>query len=305
MRLITIQTPHGEGKKVVEIAFAAGIKEAAISETQTYRHGQNALTRDVVNIETATPLAKDFIEALMDASFYDRQSYSFSIRHPESLFASNPPSVEVHPVIRPTSEVYQDLYQYIKVTFSLVLRVFLSALLLSFGILEDFLPMIIAGLLFLPYHHCMIGISLGSVIKEWHFVRQALLALLISTILIFLAGVLVALTAEPPVQFEIKGSLLAGAVLAAVIGVAAALASVDDTGRRELIGLAAAAHISVYPAWAGLQIGFGNTDSPKLEEYTYSFLINLAILILSALLTYAVARTRGSGIRRFISGISR
>jgi hypothetical protein len=258
----------------------------------------------VVNIETATPLAKNFIEALMEAPFYDPMTYSFTIRHPESLFGANPPKEEIHPIIRPTTDVYQELYQFNKVTVSLAARVFLSAVLLSYGLIEDFLPIIIAGLLFLPYHHYLIGIALGGIIKEWRFFRQAVLALIVGTILIFLAGVCVALVNKPPVLFELKGSPLSGAVLAAVIGVAAATASIDDAGRRELIGLAATAHISIYPAWIGLQVVFGNATSQKMVDYLFSFLINISVLIFAALLTYALIGVKGAGIRRFIQRLT-
>lgn len=78
-----------------------------------------------------------------------------------------------------------------------------------------------------------------------------------STVLIFVAGACVALLTKPPIEFELKGSPLSGSVLAAIIGAAAALGSIDDAGRRELIGLAATAHISIYPAWFGLQMVFG------------------------------------------------
>jgi hypothetical protein len=73
-------------------------------------------------------------------------------------------------------------------------------------------------------------------IKEWQFLRQAALALLVSTVLIFLAGICVALVSAGPVLFEIKGTVLSGAVLVAIIGFAAGLGSIDDAGRRELIG---------------------------------------------------------------------
>jgi hypothetical protein len=288
----------------VDIAFKYGIKEAAISSVAMHRSGGNAIPQDVINIETATPHAKRFIEALMDAPFYDPTSYSFTIRHPESIFGSSPPEEEAHPIIRPTTDVYMELYQYTKITISLIGRVFLSAVLLSYGMIEDFMPLIIAGLLFLPFHHYMIAIALGSIIKEGRFLRQALLALLISTTLIFLAGVCVALLSEPPVLFEIKGSPVAGAVLAAVIGVAAALASFDDAGRRELIGLAATAHISLYPALIGLQVVFGDSSPHKMMEYSYAFLINIGVLIFAAIITYALAGTKGSGIRRFIHGVT-
>ncbi|GAA4350032.1 hypothetical protein GCM10023185_07300 [Hymenobacter saemangeumensis] len=304
MRLITVRTPAGEGKEVVKIALAQGIGEAVVSMATLHRAGEGEVSQDVVDLATATPLAKQFIEALLEAPFYNPTTFSFTIRHPESLFGSKPPKDEAHPIARPTTDVYQELYQFIKVTYSLAGRVFISAVLLAYGMVENFLPIIIAGLLFLPFHHHLLGIALGGVTKEWRFLGQAALALVVSTLLIFLAGICVALVCEPPMLFELKGSMLAGIVLAAVIGVAAALASIDDAGRRELIGLAATAHISIYPAWIGLQLVYGEADSHKIVEHLVSFLINVGVLSGAAFLTYTLTGMKGSGIRRFIKGLA-
>ncbi|HEV7332693.1 MAG TPA: hypothetical protein VGN63_16760 [Flavisolibacter sp.] len=303
MRLITVRTPAGDGKRVADIAFEKGVKEVAINNAEVYRSDEGVTTQDVVNIETATPIAKKFIEALMAAPFYDAASYSFTVRHPEALFGAKPPKEEIHPIVRPTTDVYEELYQFTKVTVSLVGRVFLSSVLLAYGMVEDFIPLVIAGLLFLPYHHHMIGLALGGVIKEWRFFQQAALALLVSTVLIFLAGLCVGLLTKPPLLFEIKGSPLSGALLAAAIGVAAGLGSIDDAGRRELIGLAATAHISIYPAWLGLQVVFGEAGPHKITEHLLSFLINVVTLIFAAIITYAVAGMQGDGIRKFTRGI--
>ena len=300
MRLITIRTPEGAGRQVAELAFSVGIKEVSMSVGRTFYSAEQSDAKDVLDIETATPIARNFIDALMRASFYNPQTYSFTVRHPEAIFGTAPPEKEVHPVVRPTTDVYEELYQFVKVTGSLAGRVFCSALLLSYGMVSNNLPLILAGLLFLPYHHHMLGIALGAQLREWAFLRQAVLALLVSTILIFLAGICVALFIVPPVAFELKGSVLSGTVLAAIIGAAAALASIDDAGRRELIGLAATAHISIYPAWFGLQLVFGFSGEPKVTEHLFSFLINITTLTFAAFITYAIVGLSGAGIRRFV-----
>jgi len=91
MRLITVRAPAGEGIKVNDIAFKLGIREVAISTANVYRQGGEPVVQDVLEIETATPIAKSFIEALMTTSFYNPSQYSFTIRHPESLFGAKPP----------------------------------------------------------------------------------------------------------------------------------------------------------------------------------------------------------------------
>jgi hypothetical protein len=106
------------------------------------------------------------------SSFYHPKRYSFTVRHPESIFAAKEPKEEIHPIIRPSTEVYEELYQFTKVTISLSGRVFLSAILLAYGMRENYLPLIIAGLLFLPHHHHMLGVGLGFCLMEWRFLKQ-------------------------------------------------------------------------------------------------------------------------------------
>lgn len=93
----------------------------------------------------------------MVAPFYNPSTFSFTVRHPESIFASELPEEETKPIVRPTTDIYEELWQFCKITVSLVGRVFLSAFLVAYGMREDFMPMIIAGLLFLPFHHHLLA----------------------------------------------------------------------------------------------------------------------------------------------------
>ena len=300
MRLVTVKSPVGQGKNIAEIAFEAGIAQVGMRQETKYSPDQQNTAMDVVEIETATPKAKKFIESLMVAPFYDPASFSFTIRHPESIFASEPPQEETQPIVRPTTDVYEELWQFTKITVSLVGRVFLSSVLLAYGMVEGFLPLIIAGLLFLPYHHHMLTTGLGAVTREWRFLGQGLLALLVSTVLICLAGASVALFTEPPIKFDEFGGPLSGFILSMVIGIAAALGTVDDAGRKEFVGLAATAHISIYPAWFGLKLVFGFDPSDKWQEHLLTFGINVTSLTVAAAITLALMGMHGSGIRRFI-----
>ncbi|MFD2998911.1 hypothetical protein ACFS7Z_00945 [Pontibacter toksunensis] len=303
MRLITVKAPEGQGRSIAEVAFAAGAAQVSMRQERQYSPDHLELPLDVVEVETATPKAKQFIENLMIAPFYDPVSYAFTIRHPESLFASQPPEKDTVPLVRPTTDVYEELWQFTKITVSLVGRVFLSSVLLAYGMVEDFLPLIIAGLMFLPFHHHMLGTGLGAVLREWRFFGQGLLALLTSTILITLAGICVALFTAPPISWQLHGSPLSGFILSCVIGIAAGLAAVDDAGRRELIGLAATAHISVYPAWFGMKLIFGFDEGDKWPEHLLTYGINITSLTLAAALTFALMRMKGEGINRFIGSM--
>lgn len=301
MRLVTVRAPKGNGSQIAAIAFEAGILQVNQHEATALRSNSNRFQQDVIEFETATPKAKNFLERLMEASFYDPASFSFTVRHPESIYASEAPEEETYPIIRPTTDVYEELWQYSRVTLSLVSRIFLASLLLAYGMRENFMPLIIASLLFLPYHHHMLSVGLGASIREWRFFRQGLLALLVSTICILAAGLIVGLLMEPPVKFtEFTSPPLVSFLLAMVIGIAAGMGSVDDAGRRELIGLAATAHISVYPIWFGLKLAFGFDHADEPIKYLLVFLMDVATLTIFAGITYKLMKMHGSGIRRFV-----
>ena len=65
MRLVTIQAPKGFGQQVAEIAFKSGIAQVALQEAKALHANKTTTEQDVVQIKTATPKAKDFIDALM------------------------------------------------------------------------------------------------------------------------------------------------------------------------------------------------------------------------------------------------
>lgn len=306
MRLITIRALEGQGQHIAALALQVGISAASQSQAKLYQTNKATSLQDVVDISTSTPKAKKFIEALMAAPFYDPQVIHFTIRHPESIYAAQPIEEETEPIIRPTSDVYEELWQFSRITVSLVARVFLSSLLLVYGMREDYMPLIIAGLLFLPYHHHMLSIGLGASIREWQFFRQGLYAFLLSTLLILLAGVCVGFLTEPPIKFtDFTSPPLVSFLLAIIIGMAAGFASVDDAGRRELIGLAATSHLTIYPAWFGLKIMYGFEPTDKPIEHVVIFLMNVATVTLFAAITYVIMRMHGDGIRRFVKSFNR
>lgn len=301
MRLITIRAPKGQGQKVAEIAFKSDIPRVSSFEAKALKADKTSELQDVVEVESATPKVKKFVEALMEAPFYDPLTFTFTIRHPESVFASESPEKETYPIVRPTTDVYEDLWQFSQITVSLVLRVFLSSLLLAYGMMEGYMPLIIAGLLFLPYHHQLLSMALGGVIGEWRLFRQGIYAFLVSTIAAVLAGVCVGLLTEAPVEFtEFLSPVLPSLLIAMVIGIAAGLGDVDDAGRRELIGLAATAHLTVYPVWFGLKFVFGFDPADKPIEHLLVFLMDIVTISIFAALTYKLMKMHGKGIKGFV-----
>jgi hypothetical protein len=150
----------------------------------------------------------------------------------------------------------------------------------------------------------MLAIAFGLKTREWRITVQGVAALLAATALLMGGGAAVALMTNPPILYNESNSLLTSFLISLAVGVAAVLASVDDAGRREVIGLAATAQVAIIPVWFGISFVFGfpsSVSEPPLKRAT-TFLTNVATIIIAALVTYAVLRVRGEGIRRLAAG---
>lgn len=244
MRIVTIRAPKGHSRNIADIASVAGIDRVGILQGKAIQKGKESFDEDVIEVHSATPKVKKFIESVMESDFYEPKTYSFSIRHPESVFAAEPPKVETYPIVRPSTDVYAELWQFSNITVSLIFRVLLSSILLAYGMREAYMPLIIAGLLFLPYHHNMLSIAVGAVTTERKLFRQGLTALLVATIFIVAGGMVVGFFMDPGIKFTaFETTHLKSFLISLVIGSAAGFGAIDDSGRRELIGLAATAHV--------------------------------------------------------------
>jgi hypothetical protein len=84
--------------------------------------------------------------------------------------------------------------------------------------------------------------------------------------LLFVGGVIVASISAPPIRYDDFNSTGVSVIISAAVGVAAALASIDDAGRREMIGLAAASQMAIIPSWLGVCVIFGLPASAGSEE---------------------------------------
>jgi len=98
--------------------------------------------------------------------------------------------------------------------------------------------------------------------------------------------VLVAAIQGGPIHFTAFKSPLASFAISAVIGITAGLSNADDTGRRYLIGVAAAVQLAIFPVWLGAATVIGIPDG-VLWTRLESFMINLATISLAAVSAYA------------------
>lgn len=119
MRLVKVQAPEGQGAAVVQVAFDVGISHVSVRQEQVHRPDQRPETKDVVDVEVATPIAKAFIDAVMTAPFFDPTAYSLNVRQPRSIVSREHPAQLTWPLVEPTVDLCEELWQFSHVTFSI------------------------------------------------------------------------------------------------------------------------------------------------------------------------------------------
>jgi hypothetical protein len=112
-----------------------------------------------------------------------------------------------------------------------------------------------------------------------------------ATLLIVAAAVGVAMVVEPPMMFDKFPPILAGVFFSLAVGVAAALATADDVGHRQLVGIAAASQLALIPAWLGISLVHGFDES--VGERLFAFGVNAIALALGAMVVYSLLSWRG------------
>lgn len=86
------------------------------------------------------------------------------------------------------------------------------------------------------------------------------------------------------IRFTDTSSPTLGIFLSVMIGAAAQLAAIDDAGRRELIGLAAASQVGMIPVWFGITVvsGFSrNIEMSEVASRAFSLFANALALIIA------------------------
>ncbi len=190
------------------------------------------------------------------------------------------------PMSEPFPDVIQDLWQLSHLTVSYVGRAAAGAVLLATGILEDNPVAIVVAALFLPFLAEVLAVSFGLWSRDRRLIFRGLRAVVVSSALAFAAGAAVAAIEGGPIHFTAFKSPLPSFAISAVIGITAGLSNADDTGRRYLIGVAAAVQLAIYPVWLGAATILGLPDGVVWTRIE-SFLINLATISLSAVAAYA------------------
>jgi len=252
-------------------------------------------------MEVGTPLAKAFVDEFTSKPFFSREKYSIAVRQPRAIVSHEKLSDLVRPLVEPSVDIFEELWQFSQVTYGFIARILIGALLLAFGLVEYRLLFIIAGLLFIPLLPLMLSIGFGLWTRQWLLALQGLLSLSVATILLIIGGVVVGLLSHPPVRYLEFNSQGTALLISCVVGIAAGLATADDVGRREMIGLAATAQVAIVPAWLGLcwVLGFPVLDATSPLRRVLGLLLNIATIVLASLVTYALIGIKGSALKCF------
>lgn len=279
---VTLAPEHAA--EAARLAHAKGIERVAISDV--YLDGPN-LGQKVVSVETSTPKARLFVEAVLASPVLSAAEYSVTSRELRAIVDRTDLAEVTKPMSEPFPDVIQDLWQLSHVSPSYVGRAAAGGILLATGIIGDSAISIVVAALFLPFLAEVLAVSFGLWSGDRGLIRRGAGALVLSAALAFLGGALVAWCAGGPIRFADFKSPLPSFAISAVIGITAGLSNADDTGRRYLIGVAAAVQLAVFPTWLGAATVIGLPARAILDERLLSFAINLATIAGTAVVAYA------------------
>jgi hypothetical protein len=165
---------------------------------------------------------------------------------------------------------------------------------LATGIIDDIPVAIVVAAMFLPFLAEVLAFGFGLWSRDWRLTLRGLRAMMVSTALGFAGGAVVAAIEGGPIRYTAFKNPLSSFAISSVIGITAGLSNADDTGRRYLIGVAAAVQLAIFPVWFGAASIIGLPALNVLQNRLSSFLINLVTIALAAIAAYAVLHMRSS-----------
>src|SRR5262245_63304815 len=140
-------------------------------------------------------------------------------------------------------------------------------------------------------------LPVGAWAADWTLVAQSGAALVVSVAISILAGMALAVAVGGPLQFDGFKSPLFSAVMSLVIGAAAGCSTADDTGRRYLIGVAAAAQSGVFAVWIGFALVLGFPDREATVARLFTLPLNICAIGVAARASYALMGLRRGSAR--------
>jgi len=301
MRLIMVSAPEGKGDDIKKVAFSVEIDKISRRQVESHYDDGRIERKDVVDIETSTPKAKRFIDALLASPFYSRDDFTISVRQPRAILSKTSLRELTRPFAEPASDIMEELFQFSYITASFIGRVAIASGLIAYGMVEQKILLLVAGLLVLPLTPLLLAVSFGIRTGIWNLAKRGTLAFLVVTILLFLGGVGVAAVSEPPIKYNDFNTLAVSLLISLGVGIAAVFANTDDAGQRQLIGLAAAAQIALVPVWFGICAVFGfpaTAGQNEIIKRGASFFLNTLTIIVVAFIVYALTKAAGGALKK-------
>ena len=300
MHEIRATVPPDLVPEVARLARAAAIDRLTVADV--YVHGPDA-RRQVVSVETSTPRARTFVAALLESEALTDVDYSLTSREVRAIVDGSDLADLTKPMSEPFPDVIQDLWQLSHLTASYIARAAAGAVLLATGILDNNAVAIVVAALFLPFLAEVLAMGFGLWSRDGRLIARGLRAVAVSMALAYAGGAVVAAVQGGPIHFTDFRSPLSSFAISAVIGIAAGLSNADDTGRRYLIGVAAAVQLAIFPVWFGAATVIGLPGRAVILLRLGSFAINLATISLTAVLAYSALHLKhGAGWRAPRSG---
>ena len=296
MHEIRVNAPQGKGAEIAALALKVGIEEASV--TALYLHGPNR-PADQVSVSVSTPKAKAFLAEVFTHQNFDPDTWSVTSRELRAILTRSPAREITKPMVEPSIDVFEDLWQLSYVTPSYVGRALSAAVLLAYGMMENNPIAIVVAALFLPFLSVVLALSFGLWSEDGELARQGGLALLVSIACSVVAGAVVAAMHGTPMQFHNFEKPLVSFGICAIIGAAAGLSCADDTGRRYLIGVAAAVQYAVFPVWFGIALVLGFPAGAVVSERLLTLTINILTIAGVAAIAYQAIGMRRQDVHRF------
>lgn len=301
MNEIRVVTPKGKAKEIAKIALDMGIQEIGVSTVYVYGPDEE---KEQLSMEVSVLQARQFMDALLTAPFFDINQYSVSSDQLMSIVSQMSAEKISWPLEVGVATILQDLWLQNHITISYMARAFISALLLSYALLEADLITLLAALLFTPFLSQVLAMSFGGLIQDWHLARQGLAALATSTGLTIIAGAVVAAVVGGQLQYDQFGTLISNFVISLIVGIAAGLDTADKSGRREFIAVAAAAQFASFPAWFGISLVLGFPDRATTMWRILTFFVNILTILVVSIGVYAALRYRPEVLKRYLQATS-
>jgi hypothetical protein len=297
MHEIRVTIPSSHMTEAIHLAHAVGIDAFTITDVRT-----EAGNRQILSVETSTPKARRFTNAVLISKTLSNLSYTLTSREVRAIISHATPESLTRPMSEPFPDVIQDLWQLSHVTSSYVGRAAAGGILLAMGIIENNAISILAAALFLPFLAQLLALSFGLWSRDLRLFIHGARAVCGSILVGVVAGAGTALALGGPIQFSGFRSPLSSFVVSAIIGATAGLSNADDTGRRYLIGVAAAVQLAIFPVWFGAALVLEPMEITFGYARIMTFLINLITIGTSAVIAYMALHSRTDGWRAFSSG---